>query len=370
MRRAVLVVLAAAGLITLIVVVARVGSSYECDWTGFGRCVEPVPEGSELRRAKTLWDWMELLVVPFVLALGGALLARSEKVRERRLSADREALERSLAEDRQREDALQHYFDRITELLVSGGLKMAPLDPEPGSQGEHTIRINLTARARTLTVLRRLDGSRKGEVIRFLSELHLIRDDNCVIPLDGADLRGAQLAGQLLERTRFSGVNLEGANLRGALLKEANLNSSKLARADLSQAYLGRATMFSADLSMANLDDADLAGCLADGAKFVSASLKGASFRPLITRDEERNVVSKRATLVAADFSTAELDGAVFEGAWLADAKFVGARLARVTCKRSDFTDADFTGASMTDASFEDCPGAGAERSDGGDDAD
>ena len=37
-------------------------------WTGFG----PYDENASGPRAKTLWDWMELLIIPVVLA-GGAI---------------------------------------------------------------------------------------------------------------------------------------------------------------------------------------------------------------------------------------------------------------------------------------------------------
>jgi hypothetical protein len=49
------------------------------------------------------------------------------------------------------------------------------------------------ARARTLTVLQRLDGRRKRSVLQFLTEGGLIDRSNPVIGLRGADLSGAAL---------------------------------------------------------------------------------------------------------------------------------------------------------------------------------
>jgi hypothetical protein len=47
---------------------------YAHDWTGFGRAAET----ESVRPYKTLWDWLELLIVPAALAIGGFMLTRSE----------------------------------------------------------------------------------------------------------------------------------------------------------------------------------------------------------------------------------------------------------------------------------------------------
>ena len=71
---------------------------------------------------KTLWDWMELLIVPFVLAGGAFYLNRNEReterevaqvraIEDRELAENRAILEREIATDRQREAALQSYLD-------------------------------------------------------------------------------------------------------------------------------------------------------------------------------------------------------------------------------------------------------------------
>ena len=71
---------------------------------------------------KTLWDWMELLVIPLVLAIGAFYLERSERAVDRKTADDRAKLERELATDRQQEAALQAYLDRMAELLLKENL--------------------------------------------------------------------------------------------------------------------------------------------------------------------------------------------------------------------------------------------------------
>jgi hypothetical protein len=99
---------------------------YALDWTGFG---EHVNVKGEVEREKTLWDWMNLLIVPIVLALGGLWFSRQERKAEREIEKERAQTEREIATDRQREAALQMYFDRMTELLLEKGLGTSKAEP-------------------------------------------------------------------------------------------------------------------------------------------------------------------------------------------------------------------------------------------------
>jgi hypothetical protein len=80
-------------------------------------------------RGKTLWDWLQLLIIPAVLAVGGYLFnyttSRNERqATEQRAQVEREAAskrdqtERDIASDNQHEAALQAYIDKISELLL------------------------------------------------------------------------------------------------------------------------------------------------------------------------------------------------------------------------------------------------------------
>src|SRR2546421_12789050 len=71
---------------------------------------------------KTLWDWLQLLIIPAVLAIGGYAFTyttsrNDREATERRTQAEREAAEKSaqaerdISLDNQRESALQAYID-------------------------------------------------------------------------------------------------------------------------------------------------------------------------------------------------------------------------------------------------------------------
>ena len=71
----------------------------------------------------------------------------------------------------------------MSELLLHENLCKSKPDDE----------VRKIARVRTLTVLTRLDGKRKGSVIQFLYESELIDKNKTIIDLLGADLNNAEL---------------------------------------------------------------------------------------------------------------------------------------------------------------------------------
>jgi hypothetical protein len=86
----------------------------------------------------TLWDWVQLLIVPAVIAGAGLWFNAQQRNREQRI-----------AQARAQDEALQAYLDGMSQLLTD---KECPLHmTTPGD------RVNTVARARTLTVLTRLD---------------------------------------------------------------------------------------------------------------------------------------------------------------------------------------------------------------------
>jgi hypothetical protein len=123
---------------------------------------------------RTLWDWLQLLIIPAVLAGGGIWFNRRQQARTQE------------SEDRRSQDgALQAYFDYMSQLL---GDKDRPLH-----RARRGDTLSAVARARTLIVLSRLDGARKGSVVQFLHESGLITRKHVVVDLTDADLRKADL---------------------------------------------------------------------------------------------------------------------------------------------------------------------------------
>jgi hypothetical protein len=84
------------GIIVVTVVLLRIG--YALQWTGFGQS----KVAQDVRPAKTLWDWLDLLIIPAVLAVGGYLFTRAEN-----------RATHATAERRAQDEALQAYLDQM-----------------------------------------------------------------------------------------------------------------------------------------------------------------------------------------------------------------------------------------------------------------
>src|SRR5215204_5915811 len=101
---------------------------------------------------QTLWDSLELLIIPAVLAGVGIWFNRQQRERELEIAREQREREVEIADRRAQDEALQAYLDQIGQLLLD---KDRPLR-QTGEPDE----VQMLARARTLTVLRRLDGER------------------------------------------------------------------------------------------------------------------------------------------------------------------------------------------------------------------
>lgn len=252
------------GFFTLIIVII-IGYIFNWDWTGLGPYSPPHPYESSFQRGKTLWDWLQLLIIPVVLAIAGYLFNRVTSRNEQNISLDN-----------QRESALQQYIDNMSYLLLEKGLSNTQVKDE----------VRNIARTRTLTVLPRLDAYRKGSVLQFIHESGLIRENNPVINLAHADLSGADLSHLILDDAHLTSVNLSNAILRGTRLYYAKLDDSDLSNADLSyshltdisliRANLSNANLRGADLSSADLRHTDLKGSNLSHTNFTVVSLEGA----------------------------------------------------------------------------------------------
>lgn len=242
---------------------------------------------------KEVWDWLELLIVPVALAVGVYWLNQAQRKRELEVENQR-------AQD----EALQAYLDQMSQLLA---------DPErPLRRARLGDTLSMLARARTLTVLNRPDGIRKGSIVQELHDAGLILTKDPVVSLDGANLSNTDLsrahqkwADRLEVPTSKTPANPEGAirlmtasmmlNLRGVNLSGAYLDRARLTDVELAEAIMYYARLPEADLSGADLSKANLSGSNLSGARLHNTNLSG-------------------ATLTLADLRNADLLGAELRG--------------------------------------------------------
>lgn len=268
-------------ILALLLVFALAVYRFGWDWTGFiggPSKITKTPQGTttDYSPEKNLWDWLQLLLVPIMLAIGGFWLNRIQKDREEKAAKEQERLERESREDSQREAAIQGYIDKMSELLLEKKLHQSELDDA----------VREVARVRTLTVVYSLDGIRKGRVVQFIYESGLIYKDQPVIDLHKTQLRDIVLSFENLAnidlhearmyKAVMNGIDLSEANLSGAYLSEASLLTAILRGANLSEAKLSRAALLRANLSGADLSGANLSEAHLYGADLSGADLSKA----------------------------------------------------------------------------------------------
>jgi hypothetical protein len=207
-------------------------------------------------RGKTVWDFLQLLIVPLMLVAIGLVFSLQQDARQQRIEDQRAEAERELAEQRAQDEALQAYLDQMSQLMLERKL----LEAEQGAP-VHTL-----AQARTSTIILRLDAEHNESVIRFLGDSGLAASDEASVSL----LREITLSHATLSNAPLGDANLSSANLSGADLSFANLSGADLSDADLIGANLSDAILVNANLSGAVMDTANLSGANLGGAKGVT----------------------------------------------------------------------------------------------------
>jgi uncharacterized protein YjbI with pentapeptide repeats len=309
------------------------------DWTGFGPYTGTLPAED---RGKTLWDWLQVLIVPLALAVVAYVFSTTQKKNEAVIARRNRNKDIEIAADRFREEALQLYLDRMAELLLKENLLE--------TKNDANSNVRKIAQVQTVTTLRKVDTARQNIITQYLRDaglasfllvkafmknIDLHGADLSVLDLSGADLRAAglqesQLSGTLLSganlnevdlsRGTLNAANLYGAKLRKANLYQADLQDANLIEADLIEADLRQSSQFGARLMKANLSRANLSDSSLFAANLSATNLYAANLS---------NVDLREATLSMTDFRQANLTGANLSGVDLHKANISKEQLAQ-----------------------------------------
>ena len=229
-------------------------------------------------RGKTVWDWLQLLLVPLLLAGIGYWFTASQHDSEQRIADANRLADIARQVDQQREAALQAYLDRMSDLLLGNNTGKDSLSL---ASALSTDEVSQVAQAQTFTVLRNLDGQRKGIVLEFLYDAKLLgypypEDSNAIFKPPILTLGLADLNMMILTNTALPGVVLSYTHLRNADLAGTSFRHANLTGADLEGADLAGTDLFSSGLPMADMKGANLTGANLDQATLCEANLKGA----------------------------------------------------------------------------------------------
>jgi uncharacterized protein YjbI with pentapeptide repeats len=238
---------------------------------------------------KTVWNYLDVFLVPVAVAGATVWLTWEQNRRQRRDEAAQEQHALAVEDRRAQDAALQAYLDPIGQLLLD--------EKRPLLQSERDDVVRTLARARTLTVLARIDGDRRSSVVQFLYESKLIvrhrkypRSPG-IVDLTGANLSKADLAWTKIGR--IGRVDLHATNLEEAKLARAFLIGGSLADADLSGATLEGAHLKSTYMLGANLVGASLAEAILEDTDLEVADLSDAVLRDAIRWTPEQLAKAK-----------------------------------------------------------------------------
>jgi len=297
-------------LIVLVITIALTAYgaySREWEWTGF--------------LGKTLWDWMKLLLVPIILALGGLLFTqmdrlnstRAQRLDRERLQVDREQAQNELALNRRGQiidrftraidqlGKVNDYGQKVVEIRV-GGIYALEQIARASEEDYWPIMEVLTSyvRQHAPLVSREYLNGQKDVVVE---EVQTSRGSSeKAEPTEGSfatpDIQA--ITDVLRRRNRYFGhgepepLDLHLTNLSGANFLQANLN----------RASLNRASLRGADFQGADLREADLRGADLQGADFQNANLREAYG---LTQDMIEQTVGSNETKLPEDLNPPEL---------------------------------------------------------------
>jgi uncharacterized protein YjbI with pentapeptide repeats len=334
-------------IIPLIPVLLYSGYTLGSSWTGLGNYPYPkVMKDDEFRRAKTLWDWLQLLIVSAVLTVGGFWF-----------SAHQNEANLQIADNQQQATILSTYIGDMSNLLLNNKVNLQD------SKREDEIRI--VARAKTLLALRDLEPDHKGNLVQFLYEANLISKMRPIIDLNQADLHGINLSNAHLDNIDLKGANLSGANLKNTSLNGADLREVDLSGADLSEAQLSCfktktncTDLSNAILINANLEYTNLSYALLRYANFANATMSYAILNSaeLDYADLSDAYLSyanlSNASMFLANLGSANLHNAILRNTDLHHADLNHADLSNANLRKDNLDGADFNHADLSDANL------------------
>lgn len=188
--------------------------------------------------------------------------------------------EQALIPDSERQQSLQDFIEKVTQLMLSEGL----------ARGRAHLQSRMALQAYVYSYFPRFDKPRLGTAIRILGEYevaHLVKFEG--IDLSGEELNGINLRNTNLTNANLSGCNLSAANFERATLDNVNFSHSNLRgasfksvnskRVNLHATNLAGAIFANCQLSHADLSEAELRMAYFNQAAFLDSSFQGASMK-------------------------------------------------------------------------------------------
>ncbi len=218
-------------------------------WTGFG----PYDEKKEGLRGKTLWEWLDLLIIPSTIGIISWIYKEAER-------------DKAIIEQREKDQVtnIDSFFKILTELITKNNLLKSNFD-DPN---------RIIARTRSILAFEDADSERKGQILQFIYESGLI-NSNPILNLNGVNLKKSNLNGIILRASEIKGAYFNNSSMKNSFLDNSNLTSCDFSNSDFTECSLIKTNLSYTNLSNANFKDLNLLSVNFEGANLSNADLRG-----------------------------------------------------------------------------------------------
>lgn len=210
-------------------------------WMGF------IENTSDEIKIKTLWDWLDLLIVPTSIGIIGWIYKDYEKKKE-----EKKQIENT------NNEIFNNYIKNISELILKNNLL------------ESNKNAANLARTLTIVALENLDGERKGQILQFLKESDVLQK----VELLGANFKNSDLQGIVLKNQIFKGIDFSNSNFQNSFL-----DGTQFISCNLSSSNFSNSSLLNVDFNYSNLCDSILKNNDLESVKFNCAEMHNADLR-------------------------------------------------------------------------------------------
>ena len=318
--------------------------------------------------SKSVWDGLELLGVPLVLAVLGAWFQKTQQEQADRIAREQREQDNQIAKeqreqdgDETREEVLQLYFDRISALLIDRNLMAIAAKKEAfdeiKKEGINAKSIssfnfpNMAIRDEEVEIYTMRKVASPLDYIRYYLEGDNARGIKDVLGFSQVEQELLEVATDVIQARTLSILRRfeQDPERKSSVIRflveadvidrlKISLSGTNLSGADLSSAKLIKADLDYADLKNANLIGAKLRGAKLRDAKLHNAKMVGVDLR---------NASLSDAKLIEADLSHVDLSEAYLNCADLSDIKLCRAEMHNVSMFGSDLINADLSDAKL-----------------------
>lgn len=315
---------------------------YQIKWMGFA--------------GKTLWDWLEIAVVPIFIA-GSVFFFDFIQKRNDILSSQRE-LENQ--KELSREQFSRDQFDSFLSYFQDYGGRLRD------GAGTHEAQV---IKFKTRAMFRTMSAFWIGEVFDFLSQSSIVRvipdifDENEFkeVNISHAALRNVSmkdvrffdctaqqvvLSGGIFRTVLFNGTRISGGNFSNASFRNVRFDNCDLTGLQCNSIVMASTDFLNCILVRGRFSNGIFQSCLLQGVTLDFANIDGAAIR---------NINLRKCSLISTDFSSVELLNGRFTECQFNQTNFENSKLSVAQFEACKFIDVDLSKVYFLSAKFVNC---------------